>query len=58
MIGSTLVRQALSRFLNFLPSYFNMSETGLAMTLSLLTVAYFFFPEIAFNWRELTHRRA
>jgi uncharacterized membrane protein len=47
-----------SRFLNFIPAYNNMSEIGLAMTLSLLTVSYFFIPEIAFNWRELTHRRA
>jgi uncharacterized membrane protein len=48
----------LSRFLNFIPRYNNMSETGLAMTLALLSVSYFFIPEIVFNWRELTHRRA
>jgi hypothetical protein len=47
-----------SRFLNFIPSYANMSETGLAMTLSLLTILYFFIPDIVFNWRELTTRRA
>jgi uncharacterized membrane protein len=47
-----------SRFLNFIPAYNNISETGLAMTLALLTALYFFVPEIAFNWRELTHRRA
>ena len=47
-----------SRFLNFLPPYFNMSETGLAMTLALLSVSYFLIPDLAFNWRELTHRRA
>jgi uncharacterized membrane protein len=46
------------RFLNFIPAYNNMSETGLAMTLSLLTVCYFFIPDIIFNWREITTRRA
>ena len=44
-----------SRLLNFIPAYNSMSETGLAMTLALLTALYFFVPEIAFNWRELTH---
>jgi uncharacterized membrane protein len=48
----------LSRLLNPIPAYFNMSDTGLALTLALLTAAYFLIPEIAFNWRELTHRRA
>jgi uncharacterized membrane protein len=48
----------LSRFLNFIPAYNNMSEVGLAMTLALLTACYFFIPDIVFNWRELTHRRA
>ena len=47
-----------SRALNFLPSYANMSETGLAMTLALLSVCYFFIPDVYFNWREITHRRA
>jgi uncharacterized membrane protein len=47
-----------SRFLNFIPAYNNMSETGLAMTLALLTTCYFFIPDIVFSWRELTHRRA
>jgi uncharacterized membrane protein len=47
-----------SRFLNFIPAYYNISETGLAMTLALLSVLYFFIPDVAFNWRELTHRRA
>ena len=47
-----------SRFLNFIPRYNNISEVGLAMTLALLTACYFFIPEIVFNWRELTHRRA
>jgi hypothetical protein len=41
-----------------IPAYFNMSDTGLALILALLTAAYFLIPEIAFNWRELTHRRA
>jgi uncharacterized membrane protein len=48
----------LARVLNFIPAYFNMSETGLALTLALLSVCYFFIPDIAFSWRELTHRRA
>jgi uncharacterized membrane protein len=47
-----------SRFLNFIPAYNNMSEVGLTMTLSLLTICYFFIPDIVFNWRELTTRRA
>ena len=47
-----------SRFFNFIPAYNSMSEIGLAMTLSLLTICYFFIPDIVFNWRELTHRRA
>lgn len=47
-----------SRFLNFIPAYNNISETGLAITLAFLTVCYFFIPDIAFNWREITHRRA
>ena len=46
-----------SRFLNFIPSYFHMTDTGLAMTLALLTACYFFIPEVAFNWREITHTR-
>jgi uncharacterized membrane protein len=48
----------LSRLLNFIPAYNNMSETGLALTLALLTASYFFIPDMAFNWRELTTRRA
>ncbi len=47
-----------SRLLNPIPAYFHMSDTGLALTLALLSVSYFLVPEIAFNWRELTHRRA
>jgi hypothetical protein len=47
-----------SRFLNFIPAYNNISETGLALTLALLTALYFFIPDIVFNWRELTTRRA
>lgn len=48
----------LSRLLNPIPAYFNMSDTGLALTLALLTASYFLIPEIAFNWREITHSRA
>jgi uncharacterized membrane protein len=47
-----------SRFFDFIPAYNNMSEVGLAMTLALLTACYFFIPDVAFNWREITHRRA
>jgi len=47
-----------SRLLDFIPAYANMSETNLALTLSLLSISYFFIPDIAFNWRELTTRRA
>jgi uncharacterized membrane protein len=47
-----------SRLLNFIPSYSHISDTGLAMTLALLTALYFFVPQVAFNWNELTHRRA
>jgi uncharacterized membrane protein len=48
----------LARLLNPIPAYLHMSDTGLALTLALLTASYFLIPEIAFNWRELTHRRA
>jgi uncharacterized membrane protein len=48
----------LSRLLNPIPAYFHMSDTGLALTLALLTASYFLIPEIVFNWRELTLRRA
>jgi hypothetical protein len=48
----------LSRLLNFIPAYANMSETNLALTLFFLTVCYFFIPDVFFSWRELTHRRA
>lgn len=47
-----------SRVPNFIPAYFNISETGLAMTLALLSISYFAIPDLYFNWRELTHRRA
>jgi uncharacterized membrane protein len=47
-----------SRFFNFIPAYNHISDTGLALTLALLTACYFLIPEIAFNWRELTTRRA
>jgi uncharacterized membrane protein len=47
-----------SRLLNFIPAYYNISETGLALTLALLTACYFFVPDVYFSWRELTHRRA
>jgi uncharacterized membrane protein len=48
----------LSRLLNPIPAYFNISDTGLALTLALLTASYFLIPEIAFNWREITRSRA
>jgi uncharacterized membrane protein len=48
----------LARVLNPIPAYFKMSDTGLALTLALLTASYFLIPEIAFNWREISHRRA
>lgn len=47
-----------SRVLNPIPAYFNMSESGLALTLALLSMCYFLIPEVAFDWKELTHRRA
>ena len=47
-----------SRVPNFIPAYFKISETGLAMTLALLSISYFAIPDLYFNWRELTHRRA
>jgi uncharacterized membrane protein len=47
-----------SRFLNFIPAYFHISDNGLAAVLGLLTATYFFIPDMVFNWRELTHRRA
>jgi uncharacterized membrane protein len=47
-----------SRALNPIPAYFNMPESGLALTLAFLSLMYFAIPDVAFSWREITHRRA
>jgi uncharacterized membrane protein len=46
------------RVLDFWPAYFNMSNSALVLTIINVTFASVFFPDIAFNWRELTTRRA
>ncbi|MGD0798833.1 MAG: DUF2306 domain-containing protein [Acidobacteriaceae bacterium] len=47
-----------SRLPNPIPAYYNMSETGLALTLLFLSICYFALPQVYFNWHELTHSRA
>ncbi|HEY5057039.1 MAG TPA: DUF2306 domain-containing protein [Acidobacteriaceae bacterium] len=47
-----------ARVLNPLPAYFNISENAFAMVLAFLTICYFVLPDVAFSWREMTHRRA
>jgi uncharacterized membrane protein len=47
-----------SRALNPIPAYFNMPESAFALTLAFLSLMYFVIPDVAFSWRELTHKRA
>jgi uncharacterized membrane protein len=46
------------RFLNFWPAYFNLSDPNFLLLIIIVTFASIFLPDIAFNWRELTTRRA
>jgi uncharacterized membrane protein len=48
----------ISRVPNPIPAYVHMPEGAFALTLMFFTICYFFFPDIYFNWRELTTRRA
>lgn len=47
-----------SRVLNPIPAYFNMPESAFALTLAFLSLMYFVIPDVAFSWREITHKRA
>jgi uncharacterized membrane protein len=40
------------------PAFVNMSEPHFTLTIIFVTFLSVFLPDIAFNWRELTHRRA
>jgi uncharacterized membrane protein len=46
------------RVLNVWPSYLKMTTPQLTYTIIVGTFLSVFLPDIAFNWRELTHRRA
>jgi uncharacterized membrane protein len=46
------------RVLNVWPSYLQMTTPQLTYTIIVGTFLSVFLPDIAFNWRELTHRRA
>lgn len=47
-----------ARVLNPIPAYFNMPESAFALTLAFLSLMYFAIPDVAFSWREITHKRA
>jgi uncharacterized membrane protein len=47
-----------SRVLNPIPAYFNLSENAFSAVLFLLTIIYLVVTDVAFSWRELTHKRA
>jgi len=47
-----------SRVLNPIPAYFKMSDIAFTGVLWGLTVSYLVVTEVAFSWRELTHKRA
>jgi uncharacterized membrane protein len=46
------------RIPNLWPRYFNMKPSSVALTIIIVTFLSVFLPDIAFNWRELTSRRA
>jgi hypothetical protein len=43
---------------NFWPPYFNISAPSFNLTIIIVSACAVILPDIAFNWRELTHRRA
>jgi uncharacterized membrane protein len=47
-----------TRVLNFWPAYAQMSVATNLLVIILVTFLSVFLPDIAFNWRELTTRRA
>lgn len=46
------------RVANPWPAFVNMSAPNFTLTIIIVTSLSVFLPDIAFNWRELTHRRA
>jgi uncharacterized membrane protein len=48
----------ISRLLNPIPFFGQMSEAYFAHLLMLLACLYLFLPDLYFNWRELTQHRA
>jgi uncharacterized membrane protein len=46
------------RIPNFWPRYLNMSAPHFTITIIIVTFLSVFLPDFAFNWRELTTRRA
>jgi uncharacterized membrane protein len=46
------------RVLNFIPAYHNISDPSFTLVDIIVSSAAVFFPTVAFNWRELTTRRA
>jgi uncharacterized membrane protein len=40
------------------PAFFNMNSAQFTLTIIIVTFLSVFLADIAFNWRELTHRRA
>jgi len=47
-----------SRVLNPIPAYLNLSENAFSVVLWVLTVSYLVITDVAFSWKELTHKRA
>ena len=47
-----------ARALNPIPAYFNLPESAFALVLAFLSLMYFAIPDVFFNWREITHKRA
>jgi uncharacterized membrane protein len=47
-----------TRVLDPIPRYRDMSDNTSGLMLLVLSSAYLFLPDIYFNWRELTQRRA
>ena len=48
----------LLRVPNFWPAYFNISNANFTLVDIIVSSAAVFLPTFAFNWRELTTRRA
>ncbi|MDP9171768.1 MAG: DUF2306 domain-containing protein [Acidobacteriota bacterium] len=48
----------LLRVLNPWPAWSNMNESAFTLAICIATLLAVFVPDIAFSWREITHRRA